>query len=154
MYSPTLGRFMQRDPAGYVDGVNLYAYVMNNPLVNLDPDGLMVRAGVSACHEALLGSANLINETVVFPVLDLLALPSKSLDYLGQNVDFIGETIGRSSEERQAIAASVFGQIGPDDAVLGVIGALDKLPEITRRVDAASKRLPNEHGFIREFVQE
>jgi RHS repeat-associated protein len=43
MYSATLGRFMQRDPAGYVDGYNLYAYVMNNPLVFLDPEGLTAR---------------------------------------------------------------------------------------------------------------
>ena len=43
MYSPVLGRFLQRDPAGYVDGMNLYAYVQNNPIKYLDPEGLMVR---------------------------------------------------------------------------------------------------------------
>ena len=26
-YSPALGRFMSRDPLGYADGVNIYAYV-------------------------------------------------------------------------------------------------------------------------------
>jgi RHS repeat-associated protein len=30
MYSDLLGRFLQRDPAGFVDGYNLYAYVSNN----------------------------------------------------------------------------------------------------------------------------
>lgn len=39
MYSAELGRFLQRDPAGYVDGMNLYAYVMNNPMSYLDPTG-------------------------------------------------------------------------------------------------------------------
>ncbi|MCF8069327.1 MAG: DUF6531 domain-containing protein [Desulfobacterales bacterium] len=43
MYSPMLGRFMQKDPAGYVDGLNLYAYVLNNPLMYTDPMGLMAR---------------------------------------------------------------------------------------------------------------
>ena len=40
MYSPTLGRFMQPDPVGYQSGVHLYAYVGNDPLNNVDPQGL------------------------------------------------------------------------------------------------------------------
>ena len=39
-YNPRIGRFMQRDPAGYVDGMNLYAYVAAAPLSLLDPLGL------------------------------------------------------------------------------------------------------------------
>jgi RHS repeat-associated protein len=39
-YSPTLGRWLQQDPAGYVDGANLYQEVRSNPVNGTDPQGL------------------------------------------------------------------------------------------------------------------
>lgn len=42
-YSPTLGRWMQQDPAGYVDGLDLYEEEGGNPTAGLDPSGLSLR---------------------------------------------------------------------------------------------------------------
>ncbi|MEX0299791.1 MAG: RHS repeat-associated core domain-containing protein [Kordiimonas sp.] len=39
-YNPRQGRFMSQDPIGYADGLNMYAYVQNDPVNNVDPMGL------------------------------------------------------------------------------------------------------------------
>lgn len=38
-YAPWLQRWINPDPAGAVDGLNLYAMVNNNPMTRVDPDG-------------------------------------------------------------------------------------------------------------------
>jgi RHS repeat-associated protein len=40
-YSPSLGRWINQDPAGYINGANTYQFVMSNPVGNVDPEGLM-----------------------------------------------------------------------------------------------------------------
>ena len=39
-YDPEIGRYLTRDPIGYVDGLNVYIYVHNNPIKFIDPLGL------------------------------------------------------------------------------------------------------------------
>jgi RHS repeat-associated protein len=40
IYSPTLGRFLQTDPVGYVGGINIYSYADDDPINSEDPNGL------------------------------------------------------------------------------------------------------------------
>lgn len=49
-YSTEFGRFVNRDPKKYSDGMNLYAYSKNNPTNTTDPLGLKCEDRHDACQ--------------------------------------------------------------------------------------------------------
>jgi RHS repeat-associated protein len=43
-FDPSVGRFMSEDPIQFKGGVNFYTYVKNNPVLRIDPSGLIHQA--------------------------------------------------------------------------------------------------------------
>jgi RHS repeat-associated protein len=66
VYSPVLGRFLQSDPIGYGDGLNMYAYTHGDPVNGSDPSGLSCESPSGP------ESGGLVSEVVVCPVKKLL----------------------------------------------------------------------------------
>ncbi len=83
-YSAELGRFLQVDPVGYFDSVNLYGYVLNNPILFIDPFGLKYAeqfAGVGAATGAATGAGVAIAGSLVVDAatggLNIIATPAE-----------------------------------------------------------------------------
>ncbi len=53
-YNGSLGRWLVRDPASEIGGLNLYAYVANNPLTYMDPLGLCVGTQIAGFFGRIL----------------------------------------------------------------------------------------------------
>jgi len=54
-YSPETGRWPSRDPIGELGRLNLYGFVQNNPIGNIDPLGLACSWAVGLCTRNIMG---------------------------------------------------------------------------------------------------
>ncbi len=87
VYDPVLGRFLQTDPVGYKDDVNLYAYVHNDPIGGNDPTGqavnFIIKFGADVLLEAAVqyASTGTVNPAAILKEAAAGALnPAKTLE--------------------------------------------------------------------------
>ncbi len=67
-YDPLTGRFTQSDPLEFIDSLNLYEYVLSNPVFYIDPWGLASSLenpeGIAVIEEIIPGTAEGIGEAI------------------------------------------------------------------------------------------
>jgi uncharacterized protein RhaS with RHS repeats len=113
MYSPALGRFLQQDPIGTSGGVNLYAYVNNDPINYIDPSGLCAESFAKGFEASFTFNSNInINADMSNP-WNMSAYTAGATAGIGANV---GIAVGGGLGARGAVAA---GELGVDAARVG-----------------------------------
>jgi insecticidal toxin complex protein TccC len=137
-YAPWLQRWISADPAGDVDGLNLYGFVGNNPVRYVDPSGGSRAEGMILLYSAFISELNAHAESTLVKIHNVIHeenIPANLLINLG------GEML-------LGILGYAAGGIGGDQAGL----LLPDLPHIDMYTDPTALTGGNIGGDLAEAM--
>ncbi|WP_447798580.1 RHS repeat domain-containing protein [Pseudomonas moraviensis] len=149
-YAPWLQRWVSADPAGDVDGLNLYAFVANNPVMFIDKDGQVlggvfdmetaeqrdVRKAQSA-GEHRQYKANMALSTTIGQHFDILKLTSRRAQEAEQQILNHRSAVEHGKSAAIRTAAHVGGQAVSYAAGIGIGATTAALGSVTGPVGVA-----------------
>jgi RHS repeat-associated protein len=147
-YSPSIGRFIQRDPIGLAGGLNAYVYAFNIPTNGVDPDG-----------RRTLGGSLAITAVSVAIVATLASTSWNYLNQLGYLAGSRRDTYNNFNVHRFAGPTPAYPGVPIDDIVEAVGGIARSCPGTsiggpldlpTSPEEAAPSLLP----FLEDFLEE
>ena len=107
-YDPSIGRYTQPDPLGFVDGPSVYAYAGNNPMANVDPTGeSVIKAVKMILNEAGEIIGPITKKTISFKTAVLLRRAGKNC-----------RAVGGSQKERLKLATEIEEAAFPEGELL------------------------------------
>ncbi len=93
------GSFLTRDPAGFVDGPNLYAYVRQNPWTSFDPEGLKTKKEREEARDKLVQQRSTLQQRLERST----ALGDKSQQALGDRINGLSSAIDAETKAINSI---------------------------------------------------
>ena len=110
-YDPEVGRFLNRDSVEYADpetinGLNLYAYCLNNPVEYVDP------TGEAAWYEWLVAGILIIGSAIAAPLTmgtSLVAAGALAAVALGGTISIVNQVSSTGDFEMNQFAVDIFG---------------------------------------------
>jgi len=149
-YAPWLQRWVSADPAGDVDGLNLYAFVANNPITFSDQDGQALedairrerpeerdaRKAASASQQRQY-QANMRLSKAIDRHFDILKLTSRRAQEADQQIDNHRSAAQHGKSAALRTAAHIGGQAVSYAAGIGIGATMAALGSVTGPVGVA-----------------